>query len=82
VRLGNVGLERYRAGEDIGRVGPAELMGDDAEPVQRRKMVGVDGADLPLQPLGLGQAAGLMMRRRLREVLIGRWRETVTHYAG
>ena len=81
VRLGHVGPERHRTGEDVGRVGPAELMGHDPEPVERGDMSGVRRADLPVEPLGLRQPSGLMVRHRLRENLIGRGRKTGTHCA-
>jgi hypothetical protein len=37
---------------------------------------------LAVERFGVDQSAGLMMRRRLREDLIGRWLETGTHVAG
>src|ERR1700720_3462502 len=82
MRLSHVGPERHRVGEDVGRIGPAELMRDDPEPVERGEVVWMGRADLPVEPLGLGQPSGLMVRRRLRENLIRRWRNTGTHGAG
>jgi hypothetical protein len=81
VRLGDVGPELDRAGEYVGRVGPAKLVGNDPEPVQGGEMTRVRGADLPVEALGLRQPPGLMVRDRLRKVLLGRWRKTVTHWA-
>jgi hypothetical protein len=61
VRLGNIGLKRHRAFEQFDGVRPAELMGDDAEPVQAAGMVRIGGADLAVQALGLGQPPRLVM---------------------
>src|ERR1700731_3857253 len=60
-RLGKVGLERHRALEEFNGVRPAELMGDDAEAVEAAGMVRIGGADLAVQPLGLGQLPRLVM---------------------
>ena len=79
MRLGDVGLERHRAGKKVGRVGPAKLMGDDAEPMECGEMFRVGGADLPIETFRLRQAAGLMMRPRLRESLIERLSGTGIH---
>src|SRR5580704_16628968 len=55
VCLGDIRLERHRALEQFGGVRPAELMGDDAEPVEAAGMVRIGGADLAVQALGIGQ---------------------------
>jgi hypothetical protein len=49
------------------------LTGDHAKIVQGLEVVGIDGADLPVEGLGLGRAAGLVVRQRQSKSL-GRWR--------
>ena len=61
VRLGDIRLERHRALEQFDGVRPAELMGDDTEAVETAGMVRIGGADLAVQPLGLGQPPRLVM---------------------
>src|SRR5580704_8343599 len=55
VRFGKLRLERDRALEQFGGVRSAELMGDDAEAVETAGMVRIGGADLAVEPLGLGE---------------------------
>src|SRR5580704_17005602 len=61
VRLGEVRRERYRAFEEFDGVRTAELMGDDTKPMETAGMVRIGGADLAVQPLGLGQPPRLVM---------------------
>src|SRR5580704_11450945 len=61
VHLGDVRLERYRALEQFDGVRPAELMGDDAEAVETAGMARIGGADLAVEPLGLGEPPRLVM---------------------
>src|SRR5580700_8039120 len=61
VRLGDIRLERHRALEQFDGVRPAELMRHDAEPVETAGMVRIGGADLAIEPLGLGQPPPLVM---------------------
>src|SRR5580700_6122068 len=61
VRFGEVWLERHRALEQFGGVRPAELMGDDAEAVEAAGMIRIGGADLAVEPLGLGEPPRLVM---------------------
>ena len=61
MRLGEVRLERHRTLEQFDGVRPAELMGDDAEAVEAAGMVRIGGADLAVEPLGLGQPPRLVM---------------------
>ena len=68
MRLGEVRLERHRALEQFDGVRPAELMGDDAEAVETAGMVRIGGADLAVQPLGLGAAAPPCDDRALRRI--------------
>ena len=55
MRLGDVRLERHGAFEEFDGIRPAELMGDDAEPVEAAGMVRIGGANLTVEPLGLGE---------------------------
>jgi hypothetical protein len=71
VHLGNVRLERHGAFEETGRVGTAELMRHDAEPVQGGHMSGFRRADLPVELLGFGKPPGPMMIERLSELPLG-----------
>jgi hypothetical protein len=61
MRLGEVGLERHRAFEEFNGVRPAELMGDDTEPVETAGVVRIGSADLAIEPLGLGQPPRFVM---------------------
>jgi hypothetical protein len=47
--------------EEFNGVRPAELMGGDAEPVEAAGMIRIGGADLAIQPLGLGQPPRFVM---------------------
>src|ERR1700733_296411 len=59
--LGDIRLERHRALEQLDGIRPAELMRPDAEPVETAGMARIGGADLAVEPLGLGEPPRLVM---------------------
>jgi hypothetical protein len=47
---------------------PAHLPGKHAEKMQATHVIGVNGADLPVKALGLGQTSSSMVRKRRGEL--------------
>src|SRR5580704_4594491 len=68
VRLGNIRLERHRALEQVDGIRPAELMGDDTQAMETAGMARIGGADLAVQPFGLGEPPRLVMIKRCGEL--------------
>jgi hypothetical protein len=63
-------LEGERPSDQVdGGVGMAALRRDHAEKMQALDVVGIGRADLPVQGLGLGEPAGLVMRECGGELL-------------
>ena len=61
VHLGDIGRERERAADEVDGVRPSQLVGDDAEQVQRARVHRIGGADEAVETLGLGETAGAMV---------------------